>query len=422
MAETPHLILSLAGDKSISHRALILAGMASGVSRLDNLSTGADVRNTRACLEACGISIREEEAVYVRGQTWREPRIPLDGGNSGTTVRLLLGVLAGLGLSAEFRGDESLSRRPMKRILDPLETMGIRTQSNHGRLPVRIAGKPVRGLTYDLPVASAQVKSALLLAGLGAPEPTVLNEKAPTRDHTERLLQALGVTLVQSGRTLRLEPPSSPWSAFELVIPGDPSTAAFLAAATLLTPGMIVEFEGLSLNPTRLGFYRLLQEVGGQVSWVEEDQMMQEPRGRLRVVGGSRLQPLNIDRRHVPGVIDELPILAVLAAFTPGRSVIRDAAELRVKESDRLRALFLGLTNLGVDVTEREDGLIIEGTSSMEIRDRRIRTFHDHRIAMAFAVAGAVSHQPLDLDDPDCVRISCPEFFRLLDQWERAVP
>ncbi|MFQ6613761.1 MAG: 3-phosphoshikimate 1-carboxyvinyltransferase, partial [Fidelibacterota bacterium] len=406
-----HGKISFRGDKSISHRALMLAALADGISRITNISQGEDVQSTLRCLRQCGIRIEGDDPVTIYGNTWSPPAQPLDCGNSGTTARLLLGLLAGIGIEATFTGDASLQRRPMDRVLTPLKQMGIQTISDAGHLPVTINGRPTQGLDYRLPVASAQVKSAILLAGLGAPETVTVREPAETRDHTERMLRARGSSIFTGKGTVQLAPGPQAVKPMAMTVPGDPSTAAFFAAAAALLPGSRVTLKNISANPTRIHFFRCLRAMGADVEWSVTGNQSGEPVGTVTVTG-RKLRAFRLAGSEIPGVIDELPILAVLASQAPGVSTIRDAGELRIKESDRLKALALNLKRMGIPVREEEDGLDITGGTPL--KGGPVATFHDHRIAMAFAVGGLVSRTPVVLDDPDCVRISAPEFFRTL--------
>ncbi len=405
--------LTFRGDKSLSHRALFLAALADGASTIRNLSQGEDVRSTINCLRQCGIAISGDDPVDVHGNIWKEPDFPLNCGNSGTTARLLMGVLAGQGIAAALTGDESLKKRPMERVLKPLREIGIDVESQAGHLPAAIHGHPVRGIDYILPVASAQVKSALLFAGLGSPDTVTVHEPAPTRDHTERMMGALGLPIKKVGNSVTLQPAAIEIRPFNFTIPGDPSTAAFFAAAAALAPGSTLTLSHISTNPTRTQFFKYLQNLGAKLEWKEEGESLGEPFGTI-VVQSGELKPFTLSGADIPGVIDEIPILAILASQANGFSAIRDAKELRVKESDRIEAIVTNLRNLGCKVEELEDGLTIHG--GKRLRGGRIKTFGDHRIAMAFAIAGLVSEQPIELDDPDCVRISSPEFFDFLRQ------
>jgi 3-phosphoshikimate 1-carboxyvinyltransferase len=406
--------LTFPGDKSISHRALMLGALAAGESIIINLSTGVDVATTRRCLAAAGIHFHsQDDAVTVVGGTFHDPDQPVDCGNSGTTARLLLGLFAGRGLSAAFRGDASLSRRPMRRIIEPLKQMGARLSSREGYLPIRLDRAPLHGITYTPPVASAQVKSALLLAGLGAAGNTTVIEQRPTRDHTEIMLAHLGAEVQVQGNRITIAPLRRPLEPFRMTVPGDPSTAAFFAAAAALVPGSDLILKGINTNPTRIGFFRALERMGTGLEQLQEGEAHGEPVGDYRITPRP-LRALRVTAAEVPGLIDELPILAILATQAEGTTVVTGAGELRVKESDRIRAIVQNLQRLGGKVDEREDGFVVHGPT--RLHGGSVTTFGDHRIAMAFAVAELITDGPVRLDDRDCVRISCPEFFHLLRQ------
>ena len=407
--------LQLPGDKSISHRALILAALADGTSRLANLSPGGDVDSTRRCLEQCGIRIRiEEEEVMVagRGGDFQKPDGDLDAGNSGTTARLLAGLLAGRGIHARLTGDASLSRRPMGRVAEPLRQMGADIQlSPAGTLPLTLRPARLGPLTYTLPVASAQVKSALLLAGLAGEGVVNLIEPVPTRNHTELMLQALGVNIQVSGNRITLGPGKQVIPPFDLKVPDDLSSAAFPAALTVLLPDVELTFDDLLLNPTRMGFFRALKRMGARITWDSKRQALGEEAGSL-TVQSSTLKSIEISGAEIPTLIDELPMLAVLATQAEGTTVVRDAGELRVKESDRIRAVCENLSRMGGQVEELTDGFRIQGPAAL--RGAAITTYGDHRIAMTFAIAGCLADGETTLDDPDCVEISFPGFHDLV--------
>ncbi|UCD39175.1 MAG: 3-phosphoshikimate 1-carboxyvinyltransferase [Fidelibacterota bacterium] len=411
------MILRMPGDKSISHRALMLAALGKGVSRLTNLSRGADVVSTRLCLEQCGIPIRDDgDTVILEGQggVFKSPSKDLNAGNSGTTARLLAGLLAGRGIQARLIGDTSLSRRPMGRIVEPLQQMGAMIHlSPRGTLPLTLYPASLTSLDYTLPVASAQVKSALLLAALGGEGAVSITEPIPTRTHTELMLQALGAGIQVSGNRITLEAGVQDIPAFEMAIPGDPSSAAFLAALATLLPQTELTFQDLLLNPTRMGFFRVLQRMGAQITWTSKHQELGEEVGEL-TIRSSDLKAIHISGSEIPTMIDELPILAILATQAEGATIVRDAGELRVKESDRIKAICENLKRMGVRVQELTDGFRIWGPCTL--RGATVRTQHDHRIAMAFAVAGRIAVGRTLLDDPDCVEVSFPGYHDLLGQ------
>lgn len=407
------------GDKSLSHRALLFAALAEGTTHVDNLGPGADVRSTASCLRQLGVSVDQQgTAATVEGRGLHglsSPSDVLDCGNSGTTLRLLAGVVAGAGLAATLDGDAALRRRPMRRILDPLRAMGARA---HGQPageqelpPLVFEPAALTGVRHDLAISSAQVKSCLLLAGLYAEGPTTVHEPVRSRDHSERLFRSLGVDLVEHpDGALELRPPSSSWPALgDVLVPGDPSSAAFFQAAAALVSGSDVAVASVCLNPTRTGFLRALQRMGARVEIGPERSVMGEPVADVRVRGGAPLRAIHVEEGDVPALVDEIPVLAVLATQAEGETVITGAGELRVKECDRLAAMARGLTGLGADVEELADGLRIRGP--VALRGGHVASEHDHRIAMSFAVAALVASGPVIIADAEWVDISWPGFF-----------
>jgi len=405
--------LTFPGDKSISHRALMLAALCDGESRLSNLSTGADVLTTRKCLKACGVQIRNDgKDIIVKGGRFSDPTEPLDCGNSGTTVRLFLGLLAGQGINASFIGDESLSSRPMNRILKPLSQMGLIAKSNNGTLPITIHQSELNGIYYESQVASAQVKSAILLAGLGAIGNTSVTEPINSRDHTELMLKGLGVKIFVDGNSSIVSRLSSPLSNFKMTIPGDPSTAAFFAAAAALVPESEITLNNVLLNPTRTGFFSILEKMGAGVEYLKQWNKAGERIGNLRIFH-QPLKAISIAKQDVPRLIDEIPIIAILATQAEGLTEVQGAEELRVKECDRIHAVCLNLKQMGADIEELDDGFIINGPTPLN--GAKIDTFYDHRIAMAFTIAGLIADGDIDLDNPDCTSISYPGFYNVLE-------
>ncbi|MEA1882164.1 MAG: 3-phosphoshikimate 1-carboxyvinyltransferase [Candidatus Marinimicrobia bacterium] len=406
--------ITFPGDKSISHRSLMFGALANGKSRISNLSSGADVQSTRACLEACGIQFQDDgNDVIVTGGRFSDPEQPLNCGNSGTTTRLLLGFLAGQGINATFNGDDSLSSRPMNRILDPLSQMGLKSESNNGKLPITIYKSHLTGIHYESPVASAQVKSAVLLAGLGASGETSITEPILSRDHTEKMLAVLGANISVNGLSTTIGKSISPLSDFELSVPGDPSTAAFFAAAAALVPDSEIILNRILRNPTRIGFYGALNSMGAGMDCLEQWNETGETIGKLKIFN-QPLHAITITKDDVPGLVDELPIIAILATHANGETEVRGAEELRVKECDRIHAVCSNLKKMGSKIEELEDGFIINGPTPL--KGAEIETFHDHRIAMAFTIAGLVSDGDIILDHPECASISYPEFY---DELER---
>lgn len=420
--------LEMPGDKSISHRAAMIAALANGTSRIRNFSPSEDCAATLRCLEQLGVSIaRKSEDVMVRGAGPRglsAPKEPLDCGNSGTTLRLLAGVLAGQDFEATLTGDESLRSRPMQRIIEPLEMMGAALLSNDGRPPLTIRGRiPLRLIDYELLVASAQVKSAILLAGLNADGQSKVVEQTPTRDHTERMLRWFGVTVEQGDapkeghKFASVKGPAS-FDARDVDIPGDISSAAYFIAAAGLIEGSSVEILNVGLNPSRVGFLSMVKSSGLTINFEVQREQGNEPVGSIRVEGSRATKestdtPLTIDGDLIAGLIDELPLLAVIGSQLDGGIEIRNAGELRVKESDRIAATVAGLRAMNADVEEFDDGLRVGGRTCL--RGARIESRGDHRIAMSFAVAGLLAEGDTEIEDAECVNVSFPEFFELLE-------
>jgi 3-phosphoshikimate 1-carboxyvinyltransferase len=371
------------------------------------------VQSTRECLEACGIEIKDDgNDVVVKGEQFSDPTKPLDCGNSGTTTRLLLGLLAGQGINATFIGDDSLSSRPMNRIMDPLSQMGLKFESNDGKLPITIRKSDLNGIRYKSPVASAQVKSAVFLAALRASGKTSFKEPILSRDHTEKMLHGLGANISIDGLTATISNLTSPLSNFEISVPGDPSTAAFFAASAALVPNSEIVLNRVLANPLRTGLFAALERMGAGMECLDQWDEAGELIGNLKICHQS-LKGIIIDENDVPGLIDELPIIAILATQANGRTEVCGAEELRVKECDRIHALCKNLKKMGADIEELQDGFIIHGPTPLKGAD--IETFHDHRIAMAFTIAGLVTNGDVVLDHPECVSISFPEFYDVLE-------
>jgi 3-phosphoshikimate 1-carboxyvinyltransferase len=414
------------GDKSISHRALMLSALAVGESRITGLLEGEDVLATAAAMRSMGTSIER-----MADGTWRvhgvgvggllQPAQALDMGNSGTSTRLLMGLVASHAITASFIGDASLSRRPMGRVIEPLSQMGADfTASPGGTLPLMLRGaSPSVPITYRLPVASAQVKSAILLAGLNTPGITTVIEPVPTRDHSERMLAGFGAELTvetdaEGVRTIRIrgEAELKPQT---IDVPGDPSSAAFFMVAGLIVPGSDITIENVGMNATRAGLYDVLRQMGGQIEAVNPREVGGEPVADLHV-RHSQLIGITVDPAIVPSMVDEFPVLFVAAALARGRTITSGLDELRVKESDRLSAMAAALIAIGARVTETADGLIIDGTDGEPFTGGGPITTHlDHRIAMSMAVAGLVSRDGVEVDDTRPIATSFPLFEALLD-------
>ncbi len=435
--------MSVPGDKSVSHRAAILAALARGRTTITNYSSSADCASTLEALRGLGIRVErdgstvrvegsrvdEGSKVYKDAAVLRPSSSPLDCGNSGTTMRLLAGVLASQPFTSVLVGDESLSRRPMRRVVEPLELMGARLSTEDGHAPLRIEGRrPLDAIEYTTPVASAQVKSCVLLAGLGAEGRTRVRESEATRDHTERMLRWFGVNVacgVERGTEgaadyffAEVEGPAQ-LDARDVSVPGDISSAAFLLAAAALLEGSELHVEGVGLNATRARVIETLRAFGADVRETDSRERCNEPVGDVSVRGAGRLASSRVGANvlrgsAVPALIDELPLLAVVGSQAEGGLEIRDARELRVKESDRISAVVENLRAMGASVEEFDDGLRVEGPA--RLRGARLRSFGDHRIAMAFAVAALLAEGETYIEGArECVAVSFPEFFTLLE-------
>ncbi|HEU4884306.1 MAG TPA: 3-phosphoshikimate 1-carboxyvinyltransferase [Longimicrobium sp.] len=412
------------GDKSLTHRALMFSAAARGESRLRGLLPGADCRSTASVLRALGCDVPDlpadgsEVRVHGRGiEAWRAPAGWLDCGNSGTTARLMMGLLASRPFASTLTGDDSLRGRPMRRITEPLARMGARFREAGapGCLPIEVVGGPLRSIDYASPKASAQIKSAVLLAGLGAGVAVSVTEPMLSRDHTERILRALGETVetedVDGGVRIHLRPSGRPLPPLELEVPGDPSSAAFLIALALLADDGELRIRNVCINPTRTGFFRLVERMGARIAMENARTAGGEPVADL-VVGPTPLRAIDVGGDEVPDAIDEIPMLAVLAARAQGETRIIGAGELRVKETDRIAAVAGNLRAIGVEAEELEDGIVVRGTEGPLAG--RVQAFHDHRIAMAFGVLGAQPGNAIEVDHPEVVDVSFPGFWDLL--------
>jgi 3-phosphoshikimate 1-carboxyvinyltransferase len=404
--------VAVPGDKSLSHRALIFAALCEGGSRLAGVLDSADIRSTAECLRRLGVSVPAiSGAIVVEGhgvEALGGVELEMDCGNSGTTARLLSGVIAGAGLTARFVGDESLSRRPMKRVAEPLSHMGARFDfDGTDGLPMRVSGSRLKPLDWASDSASAQVKGAILLAGLTAGVRVRVREPARSRDHTERMLAALGADVSVEGLSVTLAPLRATLSAFDFDVPGDPSSAAFFAAWALLT-GRAVRTAPISVNPTRIGFLRAIERAGAKLTFDDEPTRCGEPIARV-MIEGALDAPFSVGAADVPGLIDELPLLGCLAACAPGVTQVTGAKELRVKESDRIATLVGNLRAIGAEADELPDGFVVNG-ARRPLRGR-VETHGDHRIAMAFGILGALAGNQIHVDDRECVGVSFPGFW-----------
>lgn len=423
--------IAVPGDKSISHRSLILGAMAVGETRVSGLLEGEDVLATAAAMRAMGADVhRDEDATWhVHGVGvggLLQPEAAIDCGNSGTSARLLMGLVASHGIAVTFTGDASLSKRPMGRVIDPLSQMGARfTSSPGGTMPLMLEGAhPAVPIAYRLPVASAQVKSAVLLAGLNTPGVTSVIEPVPTRDHSERMLRGFGAELEigeeDGARVIRLtgQVDLRPQT---LTVPGDPSSAAFFMVAATLVEGSDLTIRNVGMNPTRAGLVDVLRQMGANIEEIDAREVGGEPVADLRVRHAS-LKGIEVDPAVAPSMIDEFPVLFVAAALAQGTTVTRGLEELRVKESDRLATMTAALETIGARVEERDDGLTIHGTGGEPLRgsaNARVKTHLDHRIAMSMAVAGLVTRDGVEVDDTSPIATSFPNFMALLNEVTR---
>ena len=418
--------LTVPGDKSISHRAVMFSALAKGETKVKGFLPGEDCLSTISVFRKMGVSIEQErDSLRIQGlglHGLKAPGEALYCGNSGTTMRLMAGILAGQSFSSCLTGDESLEKRPMKRVCLPLEKMGakIKMQGEKGTAPLEISGSPLNGICYESPVASAQVKSSVLLAGLYAKGKTSLIEPSLSRDHTERLLRAMGVECstrsledgrveisLEGGQELKALPG-------EYFVPGDISSAAYFMASVFFLPGSSLRLKNIGLNPSRCGILTVLEQMGAKISLENCSTVYGEERGDICLGYGS-LKAVDIGGDLIPRLIDELPLLAVLATIAEGNTRIYDAAELKVKESNRIKACVENLQRLGISAVETADGMIIPGKGSVfSLEGKRIPSFMDHRIAMSFSVLGLLckAENPMQIEDSECIQISYPNFFK----------
>ncbi|HHY26815.1 MAG TPA: 3-phosphoshikimate 1-carboxyvinyltransferase [Desulfitobacterium dehalogenans] len=413
--------IEVPGDKSISHRAALFGGMAQGETHLTNFLLGQDCLNTLECLKTLGVEWeRRDKEVWIRGggiENWNEPQDILDVGNSGTTIRLLLGVLAGCPFSVTLTGDSSIRSRPMGRVTLPLQEMGARILGRQeGKYaPLTIQGGHLRGIQFNSPVPSAQIKSAVLLAGLRAEGETRVTEPFLSRDHTERMLRGFGVDLKSEGYTARVKG-GAILSGREVAVPGDISSAAFfLVLGTIIPQGELL-IKNVGINPTRTGILDALWQMGADIQVEEEREECGEPRANLRV-RPTQLHGIEIQGEMIPKLIDEIPVLAVAASLAQGETIIRDAAELRVKETDRIQTVVQGLQDLGATIQELPDGLRIQGVKSL--RGGAAQSHGDHRLAMAWVVAGLLSEEGVSLEGIEAAEVSFPNFLDLIHEIAR---
>jgi len=405
--------ISLPGDKSISHRAVMLASIADGVSEITNLNDGKDVQSTIQALQACGASIEQNgEKVVITGTELSNPDEPIDCGNSGTSARLLSGLLSSQRLQFSLTGDASLSTRPMNRIIVPLTEMGCAIESNDGLLPLTIdASNSLNGINYKMPVASAQVKSSILLAGLGAESSSNVSELNSSRDHTEIMLQNMGATVLVNDNDIRVEPLSSPLTPINLEVPADPSSASFFIALAILSKDSKIIVRNMLLNPTRIGFINVLEKINIQTNISNQHYIHGELCGDVEFIS-SPINSFEVPAYIIPSIIDEIPILAVLAAFGDGKTIFNRVEELQFKESNRLEAIIDNLKNFGINAYKEDNSLIVEGGHPTMAT---VQSFDDHRIAMAFIVLSIAAFGEYEIDNKECINISLPGFFNTIE-------
>lgn len=409
--------IQVPGDKSISHRSIMFGSMASGKTTVEGFLLGADCLSTISCFQKLGVEITlEGDRVTILSQGaegWKEPAAVLDTGNSGTTTRLMLGLLAGTTFHTVMAGDESIAKRPMKRIVDPLRLMGadIRGRQNGQYTPLAIQGSQLSAINYTLPVASAQVKSAILLAALYAEGTTIIEEPVATRDHTEIMLKHFGVDLKRTGNTIRVRG-GQKLTASHVKVPGDISSAAFMIGAALITEGSEIRLENVGINPTRTGILDVIEQMGADYEKVETDS--EGERSANLVIRSSRLNGIEIGGALIPRLIDEIPIIALIATQCHGTTIIKDAEELRVKETDRISAVVDELAKMGADITATPDGMVINGPTPL--KGAEMKTYGDHRLGMMAAIAALSADGPVAIDDPDCIAVSYPGFFEHLNR------
>ena len=407
-----HGELTVPGDKSISHRAVMFGSLAKGTTKITHFLEGADCLSTISCFRKMGIDIENNSGeILVHGKGLHGLSAPadiLDVGNSGTTTRLISGILAGQNFVSELTGDNSIQSRPMKRIMTPLLSMGADIASIKGNncVPLRITGHPLKAIHYDSPVASAQVKSCVLLAGMYSDGITSVTEPVRSRNHTEIMLNYFGARVTSERTTASIAPEPSLF-AREITVPGDISSAAYFIAAGLLVPGSEILLKNVGINPTRDGLLRVCKDMGADITLLNVN-MEGEPTADL-LVRTSSLHGTTVGGEIIPTLIDEIPMSAVMAAFAEGTTVIKDAKELKVKESDRILVMAENLSRMGADITPTEDGMIIHG--GKPLHGAEIDSYLDHRVAMSFAVAGLLCDGPLSIKGGDCVKISYPEFY-----------
>lgn len=407
----------LIGDKSISHRAVMFSSISKGHNKISNFLMGEDCLSTISCFRKMGVDIQiDGKDVYVKGNGLyglQRPKEILDVGNSGTTIRLMMGILAGNKFDATLIGDNSISKRPMKRVTDPLRLMGcnIEGKDDANYTPIKIYGGDLKAIDYHMPVASAQVKSALILASLYANDTSFIYEKVKSRNHTEIMLKSFGADINVENLKISVNPVNELFSQ-DIYVPGDISSAAFIIVSALITKGSEVIIKNVGLNETRTGIIDVVKNMNGNIEIINERLVGGELVGDLLVRYTKDLCATTIDKDIIPRLIDEIPVIAVLATQAEGITIIKDAQELKVKESNRIKSMVENLMILGADIEELEDGMIIKGKS--KLNGGKIKTFKDHRIAMAFSTLNLISDEKIKLDDEDCINVSFPGYFDLI--------
>ena len=407
----------LIGDKSISHRAVMFSSISKGYNKISNFLMGEDCLSTISCFRKMGVDIQiEGKDVYIKGNGLyglKRPEDILDVGNSGTTIRLMMGILAGNKFDATLIGDDSIAKRPMKRVTDPLRLMGcnIEGKDDANYTPIKIYGGNLKAIDYHMPVASAQVKSALILASLYANDTSFIHEKIKSRNHTEIMLKSFGADINIENLKISIKPVNELFSQ-DIYVPGDISSAAFIIVSALITKGSEVIIKNVGLNETRTGIIDVVKNMNGNIEIINKRLVGGELVGDLLVRYTKDLCATTIDKDIIPRLIDEIPVIAVLATQAEGTTIIKDAQELKVKESNRIKAIVDNLKVLGADIEELEDGMVIKGKT--KLHGGKIKTFKDHRIAMAFSTLNLISDEKIKLDDEDCINVSFPGYFDLI--------
>lgn len=406
--------IEIPSDKSISHRAVMFASLAKGKSLIKNFSKGADCLSTVNVCRSLGIEINyldDKTLEIISSGILTSANTPLDCGNSGTTMRLMSGVLAGQNFDSVLIGDESLSKRPMKRVITPLSQMGASIKSNDYKAPLKIKGSNLNAIEYVSELSSAQVKSCVLLAGMFAEGETKFVEPAKSRDHTERMLEAMGANIQVQGNSVTIKP--SPLNPINFSVPGDISSAAFFIVAGLIVPDSDIILTNVGVNPTRTGILDVVKRMGGNIELLNEREILGEPVADIRIKY-SKLKATEISGAEIPRLIDELPVITVLASQAEGQTIVKDAADLRNKEADRISAVANTMKSIGADIIETPDGFIINGKTSLK-GGVEVDTFHDHRLAMSYYIAGLVSKGTVIIDGFEWTSISFPEFEDLME-------